>query len=80
MQARVLLFARYADELGADSVTVTLPSEATAADVLRAVRALPGAERLPPSPMIAVNHRLARAGDPVRSGDELAVIPPAAGG
>ena len=78
--APILLFARYADELGGDSVTVTLPSAATAADVLAAVRALPGAERLPPSPIVAVNQRYARPGDPVCPGDEIALIPPVAGG
>lgn len=78
--ASVLLFARYADELGGESVTVTLPAAATAADVLAAVRALPGAERLPPAPIVAVNQRYALPGDPVRPGDEVALIPPVAGG
>jgi molybdopterin converting factor subunit 1 len=78
--ASVLLFARYAEELGSDSVTVRLPADATAADVLAAVRSLPGAERLPPAPMIAVNERYATADHPVRPGDEVAIIPPVAGG
>ena len=76
----VLLFARYADELGGESVTVSLPAVATAADVLAAVRGLPGAERLPPTPLIAVNQRFAALSDPVRPGDEVALIPPVAGG
>jgi molybdopterin converting factor subunit 1 len=76
----VLLFARYADELGASSVTVSLPDGATARDVLAAVRALPGAERLPPAPRVAVNQRFAEPADPVKAGDELAIIPPVAGG
>jgi molybdopterin converting factor small subunit len=78
--APVQLFARYADELGGDLVRVSLPAEATAADVIAAVRRLPGADRLPPAPMIAVNQRYANATDPVRPGDELALIPPVAGG
>jgi molybdopterin converting factor subunit 1 len=78
--APVLLFARYADALGAASVTVSLPDPATAADVLAAVRALPGADRLPPMPIVAVNQRYAAAADPVRAGDEVAIIPPVAGG
>ena len=76
----VLLFARYADELGSDSVTVSLPSGATARDVLAAVRALPGAERLPPAPMIAINEKYATLDQPVAPGDEVAIIPPVAGG
>jgi molybdopterin converting factor subunit 1 len=78
--ASVLLFARYADELGSDTVTVSLPANATAADVLAAVRSLPGAERLPPAPMIAVNERYATPDHPVKPGDEIAIIPPVAGG
>jgi molybdopterin converting factor subunit 1 len=79
-KASVLLFARYADELGSDTVTVSLPAGATAADVLAAVRSLPGAERLPPTPIIAVNERYATLDQPVAPGDELAIIPPVAGG
>jgi molybdopterin converting factor small subunit len=76
----ILLFARYADELGGESVTVSLPAMATAADVVAAIRMLPGAERIPPSPLVAVNQRFAAPGDAVRPGDEVALIPPVAGG
>ncbi|HYV97630.1 MAG TPA: MoaD/ThiS family protein [Gemmatimonadaceae bacterium] len=76
----VLVFARYADVLGSGTVTVELPSDATAGDVLSAVRALPGADQLPPSPLIAVNQRYAALSQPVRPGDEVALIPPVAGG
>lgn len=75
----VLLFARYADELG-PSVHVTLTEPATARDVLAAVRALPGADRLAPEPMVAINQRYATARDAVRPGDEVAIVPPVAGG
>ena len=76
----VLLFARYADELGAESVNIALASPATAGDVLSAVLALPGGERLPRAPMVAVNLRYAALGDAVNPGDEVALIPPVAGG
>jgi len=76
----VLLFARYADELGGDTVTVTVAAPATAGDVLAAVLLLPGAERLPRSPLIAVNQRYASPSDAVAPGDEIALIPPVAGG
>jgi molybdopterin converting factor small subunit len=78
--APVLLFARYADELGGDSVMIRLPEGATAADVLAAIRALPGANRLPPAPLVAVNQRYAAPGDLVHEGDEIALIPQVAGG
>jgi molybdopterin converting factor small subunit len=79
-EAPVLLFARYADAIGRDAVTVTLPRGATAGDVLSAVRALPGAAGLPASPLIAINERYAALSDPVNPGDEIAIIPPVAGG
>lgn len=80
MSVTVLLFASYADALGASSLRVDLPVDATVADVLARLRARPGAERLPPSPLVAVNQRYATAASVVRAGDEVAVIPPVAGG
>ena len=80
MSVTVLLFASYADALGTSSLSVDLPSAATVADVLANLRARPGAERLPPSPLVAVNQRYASVTSPVRAGDEVAVIPPVAGG
>ena len=80
MSVTVLLFASYADALGTSTLSVDLPSDATVADVLANLRARPGAERLPPSPLVAVNQRYASATSAVRAGDEVAVIPPVAGG
>jgi molybdopterin converting factor small subunit len=76
----VLLFSRYADVLGGDRVTVTVPDRATTADVLAAVRALPGAGELPPAPLVAVNQKYAAGDIRVGPGDEVALIPPVAGG
>ena len=80
MTVTVLLFASYADALGAASLDVELPRDATVRDLLSAVRARPGADRLPPSPLVAVNLRYAAADTIVRDGDEVALIPPVAGG
>ena len=80
MSVTVLLFASYADALGAGSVSVELPPEATVADVLAHLRRRPGAEMLPPKPLVAVNQRYASDASPVRAGDEVALIPPVAGG
>lgn len=80
MSVTVLLFASYADALGAPSVSVDLPEEATVADVLAAVRRRPGAELLPASPLVAVNQRFAVSSTRVSAGDEIAFIPPVAGG
>jgi molybdopterin converting factor subunit 1 len=80
MSVTVLLFASYADAFGASSMSVDLPLGATVADVLADLRRKPGAELLPPSPLVAVNQRYAGASTVVRAGDEVAVIPPVAGG
>jgi molybdopterin converting factor subunit 1 len=80
MTITLLLFASYADALGASSLDMDLPQESTVGDVLSAIRARPGAERLPPSPLVAVNQRYAGVESVVHDGDEVALIPPVAGG
>ncbi|HET6345405.1 MAG TPA: MoaD/ThiS family protein [Myxococcota bacterium] len=77
---RVLLFASYAEHLGAESLELTLSSPATVADVVTRLRALPGGHLLPPKPLCARNLAHAGQADPVSSGDEIAVLPPLAGG
>ena len=80
LKVRLRLFASYAEAFGRDEMSIELPAGATAADVLADVRGRPGAERLPPRPMIAVNQRYARPDTALADGDEVALIPPVAGG
>lgn len=80
MRVSVLLFASYADALGAGPMPLELPAGAVAADVVAALRDRPGAERLPPSPMLAVNTRWAAPSTVLADGDEVALLPPVAGG
>jgi len=77
---RVLLFASYADALGASEIDVALPEHATVGDLLQAVRGMAAAHALPAAPFIAVNQEYASAGVVLRAGDEVAIIPPVAGG
>ena len=79
MQLSVLLFASYAEAIGSPTIAVTLPADATAGDVLAAVRALAAGAPLPPA-LVAVNQAYAAATERVREGDEVAIIPPVAGG
>lgn len=79
-QLRVLLFASYADAFGSGAVNVTVPEPATVADVVVALRALPGGSVLPVAPVVAVDRRYVRGSVSVRAGQEIAVIPPVAGG
>ena len=80
MTVTVLLFASYADALGASSVELPLAPGATVGDLVAALGRLPGAERLPPSPLVAVNQVYADYDGLVDADDEVAVIPPVAGG
>lgn len=81
MVVRVLLFASYADLTGRSSVEISLPEPATVALVVERLRqTVPGASRLPARPMVAVNQRHAGLDTPVSDADELALLPPLAGG
>jgi molybdopterin converting factor subunit 1 len=78
MNVTVRVFAAYADALGAPSVTVSVPDRATVGDLRAAVAALSTA--LPPRPLVAVNEVYATDDVAISASDELAVIPPVAGG
>lgn len=80
MTVDVLLFASYADALGAASVRVTVADGATVRDVLTAVRAEAPRLPLPARPLVAVNHRYAQPDHAIAPGDEVALFPPVAGG
>ncbi|HTT68883.1 MAG TPA: MoaD/ThiS family protein [Gemmatimonadales bacterium] len=80
IRVRIRLFASYAEAAGRDAIEVVLPAGAVAADALAVVRSQPWAGRLAPSPAVAVNQRYAKADVVLRDGDEVAVIPPVAGG
>ena len=78
MTLTVLLFASWADALGS-SLTLELPAGSRVADLLAAVTAMVGGRTLP-KPLVAVNQRYARSDAPLHAGDEVAIIPPVAGG
>jgi molybdopterin converting factor subunit 1 len=80
MEVRVLLFASYADAFGAPNIAVDLREGATVKDLLARVKELAVGHSLPPAPLVAVNQEYAAAGAVIRAGDEVALIPPVAGG
>jgi molybdopterin converting factor subunit 1 len=80
MRLTVLLFASYADAMGGPTVMVDIPPNGTVADLVAKLRELAGGSRLPPSPLVAVNHSYARHDHRLSESDEVAVIPPVAGG
>jgi molybdopterin converting factor subunit 1 len=80
MLITVRFFASYADNLGLRDTELTLAEGARVADVLSSVARLPGASALPANPLVAVNQVYAAPETRLSSGDEVALIPPVAGG
>jgi len=78
---RLRFFARYAEFVGRAEATMAVGLPTTLAELVRRVRAeVPGADRLPERPLAAVNLRHARPETPLADGDEVAFLPPLAGG
>ena len=78
---RVRFFASYAELAGCETTAVELPLPATVGDVVRRMRVqLPGTRTLPERPLAAVNLRHVKLDAPVVDGDEVALLPPLAGG
>ncbi|MDX1675526.1 MAG: MoaD/ThiS family protein [Longimicrobiales bacterium] len=80
MRVRTLLFATYRELAGTDELELELPGGATAGDLVERLRARPGLDRLPTEPALAVNQVYAPLSTPLSDGDEIAVLPPVAGG
>ena len=80
MTVTVRLFASYAESLGRSELELHVEQGATVGEIVRSLSSLPGASRLPPSPLVAVNLVYATDQTVVANGDEIAIIPPVAGG
>jgi molybdopterin converting factor small subunit len=76
----VQLFASYADSFGGPFLKIPCEPGSTVGDLIRHIRALPGADVLPASPRVAVNRRFASTEHRIEASDEVALIPPVAGG
>ena len=75
-----LLFARYAELLGAERMMLALPDGAEARDAVAALRSEGDGALLPVTVLLAVNGRQTDAGHILADGDEVAILPPLAGG
>lgn len=80
MRIRTLLFATYRDLAGTESLDVDLPAGATAADLVARLRDQEGLGVIPAEPALAVNQVYAPLSTGLRDGDEVALLPPVAGG
>ena len=81
MKVRLLFFAVLRDIVGKTETELDVPEGTCAADVWRKLRAeYPKLAAYVQPPMTAVNETYVRADAPLHHGDELAFIPPVAGG
>lgn len=80
IRIRSLFFAAYRDLLGIAEVEVELPDGASVSDLVQIIRRRPGGEGFPVSPAVAVNREYSRPDRLLNDGDEVAFIPPVAGG
>ena len=80
-RVRVLFFAQYAEAVGRDEATIAVQEAATVKDVIASVREqLAGGVDLPAQPLAALNAAHTPLDARVRDGDEVALLPPLAGG
>jgi molybdopterin converting factor subunit 1 len=80
MLVSVRLFAGLRERAGADRIELELPDDARVADVLAAMAGTPVGALRPRECVVAVNREYADADEPVRAGDEVALVPPVSGG
>jgi molybdopterin converting factor subunit 1 len=80
MRVSVRLFAGLRERAGTDRLEVELPENARVADVLAAMAATPVGALRDRECVVAVNREYASADEPVRAGDEVALVPPVSGG
>jgi molybdopterin converting factor small subunit len=76
----VLLFASYADAFGARRLDVPVAAPCRARELVDTMRTMPGGSRLPAVPLVAVNRVWVDLESDIGPGDEVALIPPVAGG
>ena len=81
MRVRVVAFARVREILGSPELTLELAEGASASAVWSALGGrYPQLVALQDSTRLARNGALMRAGDELREGDEVALLPPYGGG
>jgi MoaE-MoaD fusion protein len=76
----VRLFAGLRERAGTDRLEVELPEGANVGDLLAAMAGTPVGALRPRECVVAVNREYASADEPVKAGDEVALVPPVSGG
>ena len=81
MRIKVLYFAAFREAAGRDEQTAELPARASVADLWKTLAGeVAFFARFPAMPPAAVNREYVDAATPLQEGDEVAFLPPVAGG
>lgn len=80
IRVRTLFFGVYGEMARSREGTTDLDAGSTVADLVETLRESRGFDWLPERVVVAVNHRYAESGTTLSDGDEVALIPPVAGG
>lgn len=80
INVRVRFFAQMADDARASAAEFSLADGVTLSALKSAIAERFPALRWPPGTMLAINQEYASPEQPLRSGDEIAIIPPVSGG
>lgn len=81
MTVQIRPFARYAELLGTEVITLELGDAATVGDAIAVLRRLvPNADQLPERPLAAIALEHVGPERVLHEGDEVALLPPLAGG
>ena len=80
ISVRTLFFGVYGDLASTREGSAELPAGSTVSDLVETLKRSWGLEWLPDRVVVAVNQAYAEAGTPLAEGDEVALIPPVAGG
>ncbi len=77
---RVQLFGHYRELVGAPNLNLSVPEGARVEELVSRLREMPALASLPGLPTVAVNRQYADGSRVLSRGDEIALIPPVAGG
>jgi molybdopterin synthase catalytic subunit len=80
MRVRTLFFGVYGELADSREGVADLPAGSTVSDLVAVLRGSCGLDWIPDRVVVAVNQTYAEPGTPLSEGDEVALIPPVAGG
>jgi len=80
LSVRTLFFGVYAELATSRQGTAEMPFGSTVGDLVETLRKSRGLDWLPSRVVVAVNQSYAEMATPLSDGDEVALIPPVAGG